>query len=47
MTIGVNPTYPSTGYGYIQFSKDKLVNVENVYKVKNFTEKPNKETAMP
>ncbi len=43
VTIGVKPTYPNTGYGYIQH--DDLVPVPGIYKVKTFTEKPNKELA--
>ncbi len=42
VTIGIRPTRPETGYGYIQFDKDKQEGVEGnpVHKVKNFTEKP-------
>jgi len=46
ITLGIKPTRPDTGYGYIQFiasdvqEKDKRIN-----KVKTFTEKPNKEMA--
>lgn len=38
VTIGVKPTKPSTGYGYIQFEDDKAQ--EEFFKVKTFTEKP-------
>ena len=42
ITIGINPKYPATGYGYIQYiDKD-----ENYYKVKSFAEKPPINTAM-
>ncbi len=42
LTIGIKPTRPDTGYGYIQHDEE----VENkVYKVKAFTEKPEKELA--
>lgn len=46
VTIGINPTYPSTGYGYIQFN-DKIDEIEGmpVYKVKTFAEKPDIKTA--
>ena len=51
-TLGMQPTRPETGYGYIQFIKDKQdeLNVESlefrdVYPVKTFTEKPNLEMA--
>ncbi|MES1221778.1 MAG: mannose-1-phosphate guanylyltransferase [Bacteroidota bacterium] len=43
VTLGIKPTYPNTGYGYIQH--DSLQVAEDVYKVKIFTEKPNKELA--
>jgi mannose-1-phosphate guanylyltransferase len=43
ITIGIKPTYPNTGYGYIQH--DSLEATPSVYKVKTFTEKPNKELA--
>lgn len=40
MTVGIRPTRPETGYGYIQISDD-----ERISKVKSFTEKPNLELA--
>ena len=43
VTIGIKPSYPNTGYGYIQH--DSLEAIPSVYKVKTFTEKPNKELA--
>ena len=43
VTIGVKPTYPNTGYGYIQH--DTAEAAPDVYKVKTFTEKPNVELA--
>ena len=43
VTIGIKPSYPNTGYGYIQH--EALEAVPSVYKVKTFTEKPNKELA--
>ena len=56
VTLGINPTKPETGYGYIQFdgddshavsleSHDKRSIGDTVYKVKTFAEKPNLETA--
>ena len=42
LTLGVKPTRPETGYGYIQVCVDKI---DGVHKVKTFTEKPNKELA--
>lgn len=42
--VGVEPTYPATGFGYIQ--KDGLVNPESlIYSVDSFKEKPDFETA--
>jgi len=43
VTLGIKPTYPNTGYGYIQH--EALPVAEDVYKVKTFTEKPNLELA--
>lgn len=46
VTIGIKPTRPETGYGYIQVNPKKpLADVSNAYKVKTFTEKPNAEMA--
>lgn len=44
LTIGINPTSPATGYGYIQRGK-KEDNWPGICKVKSFTEKPNLEMA--
>ncbi|WP_028887410.1 mannose-1-phosphate guanylyltransferase [Tenacibaculum ovolyticum] len=41
MTLGIQPNSPNTGYGYIKFEE----NSSDIKKVKNFTEKPNLETA--
>ncbi len=43
VTLGIKPTSPNTGYGYIQHEQ-YAVN-DNVYKVKTFTEKPDLELA--
>lgn len=43
ITLGITPTYPNTGYGYIQYEEPSVSH--NVYKVKTFTEKPNVELA--
>lgn len=43
VTIGIKPTHPNTGYGYIQH--DDLEAAPGIYKVKTFTEKPNLELA--
>lgn len=42
ITLGIQPTRPDTGYGYIQFLGEKTA---ELCKVKTFTEKPNLETA--
>lgn len=39
VTIGITPTYPATGYGYI--SRTKKEELEEVYQVRKFVEKPN------
>ncbi len=44
VTIGIVPTRPETGYGYIQIDERKVS--ENIYKVYTFAEKPNYATAM-
>ena len=51
-TLGMEPTRPETGYGYIQFVADELneakgerLEVKGIYPVKQFKEKPNLETA--
>ncbi len=43
VTLGIKPTHPNTGYGYIQH--ETMAVADNIYKVKTFTEKPNKELA--
>ncbi|MCX7954138.1 MAG: mannose-1-phosphate guanylyltransferase [Bacteroidales bacterium] len=44
LTIGIQPTRPETGYGYIQISPDQKAK-SKILKVKTFTEKPNHEMA--
>ncbi|QWX83051.1 mannose-1-phosphate guanylyltransferase [Cellulophaga sp. HaHaR_3_176] len=41
-TLGIKPTFPNTGFGYIEFDKE---NKEDLKKVNQFREKPNYETA--
>ena len=41
VTLGIQPTRPDTGYGYIQFADDE----SEVKRVKTFREKPNHELA--
>ena len=43
VTIGITPTYPETGYGYIHFGESN--GQPGVYNVKRFVEKPNIELA--
>ena len=46
ITLGMEPTRPETGYGYIRYGKDeKVINNHKVIKVHAFVEKPNKEKA--
>ncbi|WP_346237414.1 mannose-1-phosphate guanylyltransferase [Niabella insulamsoli] len=42
-TVGILPTHPNTGYGYIQHESAEVA--PGIYKVKTFTEKPNLELA--
>lgn len=42
LTLGIKPSRPDTGYGYIQFDDS---NSDAIKKVKTFTEKPNLEIA--
>ncbi len=46
LTLGITPSRPDTGYGYIQFTTEKLDNHQRIRKVKTFTEKPNQELAL-
>jgi mannose-1-phosphate guanylyltransferase len=43
VTLGIKPTHPNTGYGYIQH--ESMPAADGIYKVKTFTEKPNLELA--
>lgn len=42
MTLGIKPTFPNTGFGYIEFDKQ---DENSIKKVLQFREKPNYETA--
>ncbi len=50
ITIGIKPSRPETGYGYIQYEDDAQPNnpykEEGVLRVRTFAEKPNLETAV-
>ncbi|WP_213974358.1 mannose-1-phosphate guanylyltransferase [Tepidanaerobacter acetatoxydans] len=43
VTIGINPTFPSTGYGYIKYDREQSIPAESktAYEVVDFVEKPN------
>jgi mannose-1-phosphate guanylyltransferase len=43
VTLGIRPSRPDTGYGYIQYIDNQ--NEQHIYKVKTFTEKPSLELA--
>jgi len=46
ITLGIKPTRPDTGYGYIQFiDKESKEKDKRIYKVKTFTEKPDHDMA--
>ena len=46
VTLGIRPTYPSTGYGYIRYEKQgENQEQDSSYKVVEFKEKPDYETA--
>ncbi|UUZ83046.1 mannose-1-phosphate guanylyltransferase [Paenibacillus sp. P26] len=46
VTLGIQPTYPETGYGYIESTNHiNVVNGLDVHKVNKFVEKPDSETA--
>lgn len=46
-TLGIEPTRPETGYGYIQcnMKESRTIDGNIAYKVKTFTEKPNEDLA--
>lgn len=43
VTLGIKPSHPNTGYGYIQH--EPMAVADGIYTVKTFTEKPNLELA--
>ena len=50
VTLGINPTYPETGYGYIMLDKEiveaeKKTGESKIFNVAKFIEKPNYENA--
>lgn len=48
ITLGIRPTRPETGYGYIQYLPDDGIQdgVHKAFSVKAFTEKPDRQTAV-
>lgn len=46
LTLGITPTYPETGYGYLQYDQPYIEHGEvGVYRVRRFVEKPDLATA--
>lgn len=46
VTIGITPTYPATGYGYVKTAENITGSEKiNQFKVERFVEKPNEKTA--
>lgn len=46
LTLGIKPTRPDTGYGYIQFRESPVIEKDKrMFKVKTFTEKPDLDMA--
>jgi mannose-1-phosphate guanylyltransferase len=47
VSVGITPSFPSTGFGYIKIGDDlkKLAKGLSLFKVESFTEKPNQATA--
>lgn len=46
VTLGINPTRPDTGYGYIQYEQNENIDDSKIKKVKTFTEKPSQSLAL-
>lgn len=45
--IGVSPTYPETGYGYIKMGGEALqIGKDKIFRIDRFEEKPDKKTAI-
>lgn len=45
VTLGIKPSHPETGYGYIYIETDSNIELEQIYPVQKFLEKPNIEKA--
>jgi mannose-1-phosphate guanylyltransferase len=46
VTFGIKPTFPETGYGYIQSQHDAINDDDSCFKVKQFVEKPSYDVAV-
>jgi len=46
VTLGIQPSRPDTGYGYIEFDNSNGVEANSTYHVKQFREKPDLKTAI-
>jgi len=46
VTLGINPTRPDTGFGYIQYEQNETNDDSKIKKVKTFTEKPSQSLAL-
>lgn len=45
VVVGINPTYPAVGYGYIRFDPETCPGSKEVFHVEEFVEKPDPDTA--
>ena len=45
MTLGISPTVPDTGYGYIKYDTEEGTGFESAFRVRKFVEKPDLKTA--
>lgn len=45
VTVGINPTFPATGFGYIKRGDEQKLSTGECFKVERFYEKPNLERA--
>ena len=45
VTLGISPTTPDTGYGYIQYDPETPSGYASAFRVRRFVEKPDAETA--
>ena len=46
VTLGISPSAPETGYGYIQYEKEERIDETGAHRVRRFVEKPDAETAL-